>query len=51
MRNHMNDEELEASRILDYVRDPELAELDGVEHVPMTAVLWALRVTGDLTRT
>lgn len=51
MRTNLNHEELEAHRILDYVRDPELAEIDGVSDVPMSVVLWALRVTGDLTHT
>lgn len=39
MRDHYNDEELEAARILDAVK----AGLD----VPDTVVAWALWVTGD----
>lgn len=40
MRNHMNHEELEASRILD------LARAGG--DVPRSAITWALFVLGDL---
>ena len=40
MRNNYNSEELEASRILDYVR------AGGV--VPDTSITWALWVLGDL---
>jgi len=40
MRNHSNQEELEASRILDLVR--------GGGDVPATTVTWALWVLGDL---
>lgn len=40
MRNNMNDEELEASRILD------LARAGG--DVPESTVTWALWVLGDL---
>lgn len=40
MRNHYNDEEREAARVLDLVR------IGG--DVPESAVIWALWVLGDL---
>jgi len=40
MRNHMNDEEREASRILDLVR--------AGGDVPESVIIWALWTTGDL---
>lgn len=39
-RDHMNGEELEASRILDLVREGG--------DVPRTAILWALWTLGDI---
>mgnify|MGYP000408537401 CR=1 FL=1 len=42
VRNHMNHEELEASRILD------LARAGG--EVPHSAIVWALIVLGDMKR-
>lgn len=42
MRNHMNYEELEASRILDLARDGE--------DVPETVIVWAFLVLGDMKR-
>jgi hypothetical protein len=41
-RDHMNAEELEASRILDLVRE------GGGVAVPMSAIVWSLWVLGDL---
>jgi hypothetical protein len=40
MRDHYNDEELEAARILDLVRL-------GDDLIPWTAITWALWVLGD----
>ena len=40
MRNHMNDEEREASRILDWAR--------GGGEVPDSTLIWCLWVLGDL---